>query len=82
MFCLFVLTKVLFDFLIFAQFLEKVAVICLAKKNAFNQEDIFHNYFYSIYKTDFTVFIILAAILYGSPFEAGLLSSNQPFHPF
>ena len=34
------------------------------------------------YKADFTVLIILAAILYGSPFEAGLLSSNQPFHPF
>jgi len=31
---------------------------------------------------DFTVFIILPAILYGSPFDAGLLSSSQPFHPF
>ena len=31
---------------------------------------------------DFTVFIILPAILYGSPLDAGLLSSNQPFHPF
>ena len=31
---------------------------------------------------DFTVLIILPAILYGSPFDAGLLSSNQPFHPF
>ena len=26
--------------------------------------------------------MILAAILYGSPFEAGRLSSNHPFHPF
>ena len=26
----------------------------------------------------FTVLIILPAILYGSPFEAGLLSSSQP----
>ena len=32
--------------------------------------------------TDLTVSTILPAILYGSPFEAGLLSSNQPFHPF
>ena len=31
---------------------------------------------------DFTVLIILPAILYGSPLEAGLLSSNQPFQPF
>jgi hypothetical protein len=33
-------------------------------------------------RADLTVLIILAAILYGSPLEAGLLSSNQPFHPF
>ena len=32
--------------------------------------------------TPLTVLIILAAILYGSPFDAGLLSSSQPFHPF
>lgn len=31
---------------------------------------------------DFTVVIILAATLYGSALEAGLLSSNHPFHPF
>jgi hypothetical protein len=31
---------------------------------------------------DLTVLIILAAILYGSPLEAGRLSSNHPFHPF
>ena len=31
---------------------------------------------------DFTVFIILPAILYGSPLDAGLLSSSQPFQPF
>jgi hypothetical protein len=45
-----------------------------------------NNVFYNFnnilnYKAEFTVLIILAAILYGSPFEAGLLSS-QPFHPF
>jgi hypothetical protein len=34
-----------------------------------------------IYSADFTVLIILAAILYGSPFDAGLLSSKYPFHP-
>ena len=28
-----------------------------------------------------TVLTILAAILYGSAFDAGLLSSNQPFQP-
>ena len=28
-----------------------------------------------------TVLIIAAATLYGSAFEAGLLSSNHPFHP-
>jgi hypothetical protein len=39
-------------------------------------------FIYKNYKADFTVLIILAAILYGSPFEAGLLSSNHPFHPF
>lgn len=31
---------------------------------------------------DFTVLMILPAILYGSPLDAGLLSSNQPFQPF
>ena len=31
---------------------------------------------------DFTVLIIRAAILYGSPFEAGRRSSNHPFQPF
>jgi len=30
---------------------------------------------------DLTVLIILAAILYGSPFDAGRLSSSQPFQP-
>jgi hypothetical protein len=34
------------------------------------------------YKAELTVLIILAAILYGSPLDAGLLSSNHPFHPF
>ena len=31
---------------------------------------------------DLTVFIIRPAILYGSPFDAGLRSSSQPFQPF
>jgi hypothetical protein len=31
---------------------------------------------------DLTVVTILPAILYGSPLEAGLLSSSHPFHPF
>ena len=31
---------------------------------------------------DFTVLMIRAAILYGSPLEAGRRSSNHPFHPF
>ena len=31
---------------------------------------------------DLTVWIILPAILYGSPLEAGLRSSNHPFQPF
>lgn len=34
------------------------------------------------YKAVFTVLMILAAILYGSPFDAGLLSSNHPLYPF
>ena len=33
------------------------------------------------YRAAFVVETITEAILYGSPFEAGLLSSSLPFHP-
>ena len=56
------------------------------KKSAYNtfvsaflyEQNLLLNYILA----DLTVLIILPAILYGSPLEAGLLSSSQPFQPF
>ena len=69
-------------FLTSIKFLDRLILIVRHKKSAMIDNGTFMSKYNLNYKTDLTVVIILAAILYGSPFEAGLLSSNQPFHPF
>ena len=90
------LAKILFDFLRIKFILNKSCYfkVYRHKKSVIGIDDTFDYRQNQVLKTDsytkagsstnadFTVLTILAAILYGSPLEAGLLSSNHPFHPF
>lgn len=61
---------------------DRISAKCITKKSAIVVMALLLFIKDINYRTEFTVLIILAAILYGSPFEAGLLSSSHPFHPF
>ncbi len=62
--------------------IKRKIMILHHKKSASIPESTFDLLLDKNYKADFTVLIILAAILYGSPLDAGLLSSKYPFQPF